>query len=911
MQIDDLKRQYCSLFEWADGPLVTSMKCGDLLLLDEISLAEDSVLERLNSVFEPGRKVLLAEKGGTPPEIVQGTDSWRVMATMNPGGDFGKRELSPALRNRFSEVWVPELRFDDARLIVEQRLAKSCLGSTSGAVCDTIMTFCAWFERHTATTSGLSQISALGVRDMLAWCDFISAMVEGGIEDERTRSTSEAQAYGAVVHGAEMVIFDGLGLSLTLPMSMVACLRSDARAKLHSLLPQNAQQAATAAAGAVAGELGRTKRCSDGKWLFGATPFWIPMGPLTDVDGSVNGQGETFSFGAPTTSRNVCRLLRAMQLKKPILMEGSPGVGKTSLVSALAGAAGHKLVRINLSEQTDLADLLGADLPLPDNDHDVVEDNGVDSSQGVSAANDAAPRFAWCDGVLLRAIKNGDWVLLDELNLASQSVLEGLNAILDHRAEVYIPELGQTFTCATSFRIFGAQNPLAQGGGRKGLPKSFLNRFTKVYVEPMNGDDLQIISNALFPSFAAGDNAEKLLLSRAVAFNQAVHTQIMESHSFGRLGAPWEFNLRDIVRWCSLALSIVDQLRMDQDSHKALEFALQRAADIIYVLRMRCETDRCKVSACFEETFGVPPCVEHYPSLDIGDHHIIIGSAILHRRASVAQSRVRAPPLIFSLLRPLEAVAHAVNNAWPCLLVGASGCGKSTLLRGLAALVGQTLHEMALCGSTDSTDLLGCFEQASSARSLYRALDAVEDLATQCAQKLLQSTAMDTTHVQQSNAESSAMRVMECLHEMIKEKRAVLDVSATAKVEGESAGGSKTASSGNVISVARKLLQVLEQCCTAEIAIATLFSARVRALRLELESGVRAECQSATGRFVWTDGPLLRAVEGGEWLVLDNANLCSASVLDRLNSLLEPAGELLVSESGSQNVVTQSPHLLI
>ena len=118
-QIDDLKRQYCSLFEWADGPLVTSMKCGDLLLLDEISLAEDSVLERLNSVFEPGRKVLLAEKGGTPPEIVQGTDLWRVMATMNPGGDFGKRELSPALRNRFSEVWVPELRFDDARLIVD------------------------------------------------------------------------------------------------------------------------------------------------------------------------------------------------------------------------------------------------------------------------------------------------------------------------------------------------------------------------------------------------------------------------------------------------------------------------------------------------------------------------------------------------------------------------------------------------------------------------------------------------------------------------------------------------------------------------------------------------------------------------------------------------------------------------
>ena len=41
-----------------------------------------------------------------------------------------------------------------------------------------------------------------------------------------------------------------------------------------------------------------------------------------------------------------------------------------------------------------------------------------------------------CDGPLLGALKAGHWVLLDELNLASQSVLEGLNALLDHRAEV-------------------------------------------------------------------------------------------------------------------------------------------------------------------------------------------------------------------------------------------------------------------------------------------------------------------------------------------------------------------------------------------------------------------------------------------------------------------------------------------
>ena len=29
-----------------------------------------------------------------------------MVATMNPSGDFGKKELSPALRNRMTEIWV-------------------------------------------------------------------------------------------------------------------------------------------------------------------------------------------------------------------------------------------------------------------------------------------------------------------------------------------------------------------------------------------------------------------------------------------------------------------------------------------------------------------------------------------------------------------------------------------------------------------------------------------------------------------------------------------------------------------------------------------------------------------------------------------------------------------------------------
>lgn len=57
-----------------------------------------------------------------------------------------------------------------------------------------------------------------------------------------------------------------------------------------------------------------------------------------------------FAFDADTTKVNLKKLLRAFTLNKPVLIEGSPGVGKTSLVENLARQIGKKLIRVNLSD---------------------------------------------------------------------------------------------------------------------------------------------------------------------------------------------------------------------------------------------------------------------------------------------------------------------------------------------------------------------------------------------------------------------------------------------------------------------------------------------------------------------------------------------------------------------------------
>lgn len=89
-----------ALFEWVDGVVVMAMKEGGCLMVDEISLADDAVLERLNSILEPERKLVVSERSREQNGDVfqiSASEGFEFLATMNPGGDYGKKEVEDYL----------------------------------------------------------------------------------------------------------------------------------------------------------------------------------------------------------------------------------------------------------------------------------------------------------------------------------------------------------------------------------------------------------------------------------------------------------------------------------------------------------------------------------------------------------------------------------------------------------------------------------------------------------------------------------------------------------------------------------------------------------------------------------------------------------------------------------------------
>lgn len=809
-------------FKWVDGPLISSMKEGSIFLMDEISLADDAVLERINSVLEQSRSITLTERNG---EEITANEKFRVVATMNPGGDYGKKELSAALRNRFTEIYCHDTT--DLEQLVKITAGSLSWKILSSAYSKKVLNIFELFMR-----AYFQPDDAISIRDIISFCKFLNKTTDGN--QIRPLSLQEA-----IANGISLVFFDQIG----------TC---GFKNSFDALRPNSLNEVKRSLSMLIEQKLGKVpihlspvnKKFKPPNSFVNFKKFYLEIGPEPIQKDFTN----NFICNAPIVKKSLLKLARAMQLDRPILLEGDPGAGKTSIVSALAKLTGHKLVRINLSEQTDISDLFGSDLP------------DIDST-----SNDS-PHFKWCDGPLLQAIKNSKWILLDEMNLASQSVLEGLNSCLDHRGEIFIPELNKKFVVQRSkSRIFACQNPYRQGGARKGLPKSFLDRFTSIFIKAHSSDDLRQIICQLYPIIPV-DTVAKM-----IEFNQHVNSRLKDSGI--------EYNLRTLIHWCELIT------RFLKGNESELFCRPDRFVQFSYLDGIRSTPARIEIMGMFTQIFGLPVYEPPYRELRVGEHFITICRSMLRRN-------LRLPPHLPDLcilkyqMPYLESIAKAVEfNKMP-IIVGDTGVGKKSMIRVLAGLTGNSLNIMGANRDMDTTELLGSYEQKNLMREIIDLLQDSKSMIISIVNEMISSQSLNSWSPIFSNIWSGLY---------------------APEIEGFGTCGTEASEAyRGCLTQLRALLSMIKPNIGRENEL-TFKLLSEKTDRLILTTGLDMKI---TGNFDWVDSLLVSSVKDGSWLLIENANLMNPATLDRLNSLVEPKGFLTLNEKGSvqHGIETIRPH---
>ena len=167
-------------FAFVEGALVRAMRLGWWILLDEVNLASAETLERLSPLLRGASGTLVLTERGDVDALVRHPE-FRIFAAMNPATDFGKKDLPPALRSLFTEIYVDEIDDEaDLQLCTELYLEKS---AASAALAVPIVQL--YMRARSLATVSRSTTTTLGQRPGSSSGDehSVAESATGGAED--------------------------------------------------------------------------------------------------------------------------------------------------------------------------------------------------------------------------------------------------------------------------------------------------------------------------------------------------------------------------------------------------------------------------------------------------------------------------------------------------------------------------------------------------------------------------------------------------------------------------------------------------------------------------------------------------------------------------------------------------------
>jgi nitric oxide reductase NorQ protein len=161
-----------------------------------------------------------------------------------------------------------------------------------------------------------------------------------------------------------------------------------------------------------------------------------------------------------------------------VIIIGPKGTGKTSLVRDFARSKGISLESINFSLRTRESHLVGT-----------------------KTLTDGTVSFD--EGLLIKSMREGNMLYLDEINSAEADVLLRLDEALDDRRQIVLKEsTGETVKAKENWFVIATINPLTHSGTKE-LPPQLLSRFpVRISLEyPPEDIELEIVKKYVLGDF--------------------------------------------------------------------------------------------------------------------------------------------------------------------------------------------------------------------------------------------------------------------------------------------------------------------------------------------------------------------------------------------------------------------------
>ncbi|MBI4971448.1 MAG: AAA family ATPase, partial [Candidatus Omnitrophica bacterium] len=849
---------------YEEGRFLKAYRRGDLILLDEINLANEELIGVLYQMLTMG----YLEHNGEVIEPAPGTIP-RIIATANPSSYSGRNRMSEAFTNRFEILNVDSMSPHEMANIVQSLIERD--GKT---LSDYGVTFqdLEQFGKVQDTFNGLLMtggFSRMGseshymftIRNLLRIYEDVRERKARGLPVNLNTWVKEAyREYGGVLMRSPVYIdsLEELKGTPELKEDDPKFKRGDPDYKtirnVFSLFVPWEEFDAMA-----------QESMNDlNDYNYDAAKKEITLGGMVTSHTPLPGEAAAASnkislIDVPSLHQIQIQLLKAIRRNEPVLLVGQSGGGKTEAVGDLAGKLGRKHVTVSLGDAT------------------------LESLLGTMEYDRTEHRFIYRKGILVQAMEEGSLLVLEEINMAKSGVLEILNEYFDEGTFTN-PFTGEKVVIHPEFRLMATMNPIegmtGENTARLNLSPALRNRMREIWVPSDKSDqELKMIIEGRFNE--AGVRSAKV--------DAIINVYRAYQKQFGRRMSEVYFtSIRDlsrIVRFMAYGMTELGQSE---------EVALARAIRRVYESRMTNAEDREAIHNLMQQT-GISQIGEgrvRYEKDNNGILHFFEGDQpiakfnlnlmthLKEEQEKLEAKLVESPGLLRNMADLAEALAVSDDDVQkgafnPVMLLGETAVAKSSLARYFAtSVVGQNHTRIQMNERIDELDLLGSYEPREVKMSFEEALRVLrQSMARGDWVKLRKAAdAMKTGAIPQEDLKTQPLSALRA-------RKTEADLEVAELLEGWIVNALKGSQDPGSLEEAKKKIVNLG------------FLMRNGVMNVDLE---------------FREGRLLKAIKNGDAVVLDEINLANEEVLGVLYQFLT-LGYLEYYDRDAQKIVKIYP----